>query len=249
MDGIKAITFDFWRTLFRDNGGDERQRMRIDAAVRLTGRPREEVGAVMTRAMQAFSAAHMNEQRTLSAEDAVRMIEDGLGLALSADKAQELAHAFATAILRHPPEPVQGALDAVRAAASRYPVGLISDAGISPGRSLRVLLEREGFAPHIQTLVFSDEVGVSKPQRQMFERAAAGLGVGVTELLHIGDLEPTDIVGALRVGARAALFAGDNDRFLDSNSAHYTFSNWAEFRAGLGFQASDSVHKTRRMPA
>jgi len=234
MQGVKAITFDFWRTLFRDNHGEERQGMRVDAAVRLTGRPRDEVEPVMASVLKAFSAAHINEQRTLSAADAVQMLQAGLGVPLSLDAAKELEQVFATAILAHPPDPVEGALEAVRAAAARYPVGLISDAGISPGRSLRILLERGGFAPHIQTLVFSDEVGVSKPQRQMFERAAAGLGVDVRNLLHIGDLEPTDIAGALGVGARAALFAGDNTRFLQNNSAHYTFSDWAQFRAILG---------------
>jgi putative hydrolase of the HAD superfamily len=179
MENVRAITFDFWRTLFRDDGGEERRRFRLDAAVRIAERAPETIEPAMGRVMEAFSRAHKQEQRTLSAADAVRLLEEELDLTLGPERSGELAHAFATAILFHPPHPVEGALDAVRAAAARYPVGLISDAGISPGRSLRVLLERAGFTPHFTTLVFSDEVGVSKPQRPMFERAAAGLGVGI----------------------------------------------------------------------
>ncbi len=63
----------------------------------------------------------------------------------------------------------------------------------------------------------------------MYEAAAAGLGCRADELLHIGDLEPTDIVGAHGVGARAGLFAGDNTRFAESTSAHHTFHSWREY--------------------
>ncbi|MEK7793892.1 MAG: HAD family hydrolase [Candidatus Hydrogenedentota bacterium] len=233
MEKVKAITFDFWRTLFRDNGSDERKRMRMDAAVKATGRSYEEVDPVMTSAMRAFTTIHVHEQRTLSAADAVRMLGDGLGMTIRADNAKYLAEVFATAILAHPPLPIEGALEAVAAAAARYPIGIISDAGISPGSVLRVLLERNGFLPYFKTFAFSDEVGVSKPQRPMFERAAAGLGVEFADMLHIGDLEPTDIAGALAVGARAALFAGDNVRFLNNTKAHYTFTQWSQFRDAL----------------
>ena len=78
-------------------------------------------------------------------------------------------------------------------------------------------------------MVFSDVVGVSKPHCAMYEQASAGLDTELEALLHIGDLEPTDVVGALNVGARAALFAGDNDRFLGNTKAHYTFTSWQEF--------------------
>jgi len=53
--------------------------------------------------------------------------------------------------------------------------------------------------------------------------------VGAEELLHIGDLEPTDVAGAIAVGARAALFGGDNDRYVGATQAHYTYTSWAEF--------------------
>jgi FMN phosphatase YigB (HAD superfamily) len=37
------------------------------------------------------------------------------------------------------------------------------------------------------------------------------LGVDVKEILHIGDLEMTDVKGAKNVGATAVLFAANND--------------------------------------
>ena len=77
--------------------------------------------------------------------------------------------------------------------------------------------------------VFSDEEGLSKPHAPVFAKAARELGVSPEELLHIGDLEYSDIAGARGVGATAALFAGVSDRFASETKADYTFHSWREF--------------------
>jgi len=104
---------------------------------------------------------------------------------------------------------------------------------LSPGSSLRTLLERNGFLPYFQSVIFSDEVGVSKPHALMFETCARGLGVDARDLLHIGDLEMTDVAGAKAIGAQAALFAGDNARHLEGTTADYVFMKWGEFIEAL----------------
>lgn len=226
---IRAITFDFWRTLFRDANSEERKNRRVRAFVEATGVSVEDTLRAMDGCFREFDRCHREEQRTLNPEDAVRMCADSLGLSLDPEVANGLAEVFGTAILKYPAEPIEGALDAVREAASRCPVGIISDSGVSPGRSLQTLLERNGFMDHIRLAVFSDEVRVAKPQRLMFETAAQGLGVEPHELLHIGDLEYTDILGAKAVGAKAALFTGDNKRYAGNTVADFTFASWSEF--------------------
>ena len=230
---VRAITFDFWGTLFRDARSEARQRLRLEAVMRAAGVSEEAARNALQETFREFYRAHLEDQRTLRPEDGVRMTFKRLGALLHPDVADELTHLFATAILEYPPDPIDYALDAVRAAAQRYPVGLISDTGISPGASLRVLMERHQFMEHFVALTFSDEVGVAKPQPKMFARTAKALGVAPEELFHIGDLEPTDIVGARNVGAKAALFAGVNDRFLGSTQADHTFTDWREFIALL----------------
>ena len=219
---IRAITFDFWQTLFREDGhADERKLRRIRAFCKATG--------VDEPAAAEFLRVHMEEQRNLGPMDGVHWMCAHCGVTVDEVAAEWLAEAFATSILEHPPVPIDGALESVRAAAAVYPVGLVCDSGMSPGSSLRVLLERHGFTSSFQALAFSDEVGVSKPQAAMFETAATGLGVEPEETLHIGDLEPTDIAGALGIGAKAALFAGANPKYLNGTKAHYTFTHWHEF--------------------
>ena len=131
--------------------------------------------------------------------------------------------------LEHPPAVIEGALEAAQAAAEKFPIGVISDTGVATGKTIQALLGDAGFTDIFSSYTFSDETGVSKPQASMYHNAAAKLNVDVTGILHIGDLEPTDIAGALGVGARAALFAGDNDRFIDNTKAHHTFRGWTDF--------------------
>ncbi|MBX7256544.1 MAG: HAD family hydrolase [Candidatus Hydrogenedentes bacterium] len=227
---IRAITFDFWRTLFHEAKDPEQRRLiRIRAVCEATGASPESARAALQTSEREFMQHHIELQRTLGPEDAVRIVMREVGVKLSPEVQQHLAEVFATAILHFPPIPIDGALDAVAAAAKRGPVGVISDSGLSPGSSLRTLLERNGFLPFFDSVVFSDEVGVSKPHARMFDTCAQGLGVAPSELLHIGDLETTDVVGAKAVGARAALFAGDNDRHVANTTADYVFKHWRDF--------------------
>jgi putative hydrolase of the HAD superfamily len=233
---IRAVTFDFWGTLYREieAAGGIRMRRRAMALAGATGAALEDAERVLRDAAREFGRVHIAEQRTLTPQDAVRMATDALGLSLSEDAAGALAEFFATVILEHPPVPVEGALDAVRAAAARVPVGVISDTGISPGSSLRVLLERDGFLPYLRCLSFSDEVGAAKPQAIMFTRTAGALGVAPDELLHLGDLEPTDIAGVRALGGRGGLFAGVNTAFLAETAAEHVFLTWREFIGQVG---------------
>ncbi len=231
---FRAITFDFWRTLFHDAAPPlKRWRIRVEALCRVTAVTPERADDALRRAQDDFLSHHIRHKQTLGPPDAVRMVSQTLGVPIAEDAQQDLARIFGEAILREPPAPIPNALEAVAAAAARFPVGVVSDAGISPGSSLRELLDRHGFTQYFKALAFSDEVGVAKPQALMLESAATGLNVASHELLHIGDLELTDVVGAKGVGAKAALFAGDNNRYLNGTTADYTFTAWVEFISWL----------------
>jgi len=230
---IRAITFDFWGTLFRDVDGEARQQMRIEALAHVARVSLESAADALKLVWNEFNRCHKQEQRTLTPADAVRLATGSLDVTLRPAAARKLAHTFGTAVLTHSPEPIKGALEAVRAAAKHGPIALISDTGISPGTSLQKLMDRFGFTESFNVLTFSDVVGVSKPQAPMFERTAVNLGVAPSELLHIGDLEGTDIAGALAIGAKAALFVGENDASQEGTRAHYVFHSWREFVALL----------------
>ncbi len=226
---IRAITFDFWGTLFRDTHSEERHQLRVKALTDATGICAEDADKSLRDIMAFFLRKHIETQHTLTPHDAVQLVCEKHDMDLDADTAAGIAHIFGTAILTHPPTPIDRALEAVRAAAARVPVALISDTGFSPGRNLRVLLEKEGFISYFGAMTFSDETGIAKPQRRVFEDTAEHLGVAPYELLHIGDLEPTDIVGAHQVQGKAGLFTAVNNRYAEVTRADYIFPSWAHF--------------------
>lgn len=224
---VKAITFDFWNTLFRDANGPPRQQMRIDAFVKATGLDEARVDAALQDVWSEFGRHHKEEQCTLGPRDAVCMAAQALNVTLDPEAEQDLTEVFGTAILAYSPEIIEGADEAVRVAADFGPIAIISDSGVSPGSSLRELLNRANLSRYFTTMVFSDEVGVAKPQAPMFEAASRGLGVPMTDLLHIGDLEHTDIAGAKAVNAKAAIFANGNT--VEQTQADYAIMEWNEF--------------------
>ncbi len=240
---VRAITFDFWRTLFYTRTGNEqRKALRAQTLSALLGVPQEKIAPALKHVANEFLRVHITDQRTPQPAEAVPMLAAQLGLRIRPEDAAPIVAAITDAFLAHPPDPIPGALEAVRAAAARVPVGLISDTGLTPGSHLRVLLERLGFAPHFTAFSFSDEVGVAKPQAAIFQHAAAGLGVAPGELLHIGDLEPTDVAGAINVGAFPALFAGDNSRYVEGSRARRVFHAWQEFIDALPAILDNNTH-------
>ncbi len=230
---IRAVTFDFWMTLFEETNRAERHQVRVDGFCAATGADPKATDAALNEAHAEFFRIHAREQRTLAPGDAVQMVCDALDLQLEPGRFEDMATLFGTAIFDCPPTPIAGALEAVRETAARVPIGLISDSGMSPGTSLRKLLDRHGFTPYFTTLTFSDEVGVAKPQAEMFTRTASSLAVAPEELLHLGDLEPTDIVGIQAVGGTGALFAGANDRFAKTTTAAHVFGRWSAYLDAL----------------
>ncbi|MCX5769853.1 MAG: HAD family hydrolase [Candidatus Hydrogenedentes bacterium] len=226
---IRAVTFDFWNTLFREANSAARHDIRISALSKMCMVSEEEAADALKTVWAEFSRCHREEQRTLGPQDAVLLAAEVLGLQIEPPVAETLEKVFATAVIVYSPVPIEGAIEAVQAAAAAIPIGLISDTGVSPGASLQYIMDRHAFTPHFTAITFSDRVGVSKPQPVMFEITAGALGVKPDELLHIGDLEYTDVSGAHGVGAKAALFTAANPVHAHDTRADYVFSNWQEF--------------------
>jgi putative hydrolase of the HAD superfamily len=77
--------------------------------------------------------------------------------------------------------------------------GLVSNA-TDPGWLLRVDLERQGLAPHLDTAVFSSELGKRKPHPAIYEAALSELGVVPERALFVGDRLVEDVQGPAALG-------------------------------------------------
>lgn len=102
-----------------------------------------------------------------------------------------------------PPPLLPGAADGIRELASRYKLAIVSDTGFASGRAQDRLLEQDGLLEHFTATIYSMDVGHSKPRPEPFQKALEVLGADPHEAIHVGDIERTDIAGALAVGMRA----------------------------------------------
>ena len=211
---LKAVTFDLWQTLLLDTPEGLRQaraeRVRGIHAVLA----REGIAAEVATVNQAYDAVGVRleevwaARRDVGSRGQVRLLLECLGLdglvPADGEVMNALDQAYCLPILSALPVPNPGAVEVLRALSSHgLALGLVCNTGRTPGKMLRLVLDRLGLARYLKTLSFSDEVGLRKPHPEIFQRTLTGLGVMSTEAAHVGDDVTTDIAGARALGMRA----------------------------------------------
>jgi len=100
-------------------------------------------------------------------------------------------------------KPIAGMIELSRELKQRgVPIVIISN---SEGY-LAELVAELGWASDFEVVVDSGRLGIDKPDPRIFAHACAALGVGVGELLHVGDSWEADVQGALGATASAVWF-------------------------------------------
>ena len=243
---IRAITFDLWDTVIHDDSDEPkraaaglpskreaRRALVRDALAAHSAVPAEIVDAAYDVADTAFNKVWHDQHVTWSVADRLSVLLGGLGRTLPEAVIADVTARIEEMELEIMPDPVPGIGDALASIASRYPLAVVSDAIHSPGRCLREWLERHRLLHHFGAFAFSDEVGHSKPHPDMFARAASGLGVDVSEMLHIGDREHNDVRGPHALGMKAILFTATRDRDRTGSTADAVCERAADLPAAV----------------
>ncbi|MFN2397958.1 MAG: HAD family hydrolase [Gemmatimonadaceae bacterium] len=208
---LRALTFDYWDTLYDGAAEPARVTLRQAALRRLL----DEIGSPAVpddEFVELYKAsgkeAHRwwsDEHRGYKTGERIRWLLSRLNIERPED-CQHVARACEAvddALLHHPPLPLPGAVDCVRALARRYKLAIVSDTGFASGSAQDRLLEKDGLLDLFPVRVYSMDIGHAKPRREPFAAAIEALEVKPIEALHIGDIERTDIRGALDAGMRA----------------------------------------------
>ena len=213
---IRLVTFDFWDTLVTDSPVNLRAQraLRVAAIRRALHEAGERVSEVEAEDVHERSGVELAERfwsknRDPTPEEQLRIVLDthrpGVAARLAPAAFAAALAGYIEPVLSHPPDLCPGAAEAVSALAARgVMLGIVSNTGRTPGSVLRRVLERHGLLRHFGPVTYSDEVGVRKPDAQIFQGTLAGAGVTPAEALHIGDNPDADVVGAQGVGMRAA---------------------------------------------
>jgi len=117
----------------------------------------------------------------------------------------------------------QALLEALRARGIK--TGLIANSWPDPGRVLRRDAEAFGLAELLDALVYSEEIGVRKPDPQIFLHACRQLDVEAVATMYVGDNLVTDVQGAANVGmttVQALWFRADDTPGIEPDFMAFT---------------------------
>jgi len=211
---LKAVGFDLWETLITDTPelSRKQERLRLTRMEEiLTARGHGALSARIERAYrdiwQRCHELYWSEDRDIECRRQIEHFIEAIELdpaTLAADALDELEKAYAMAAVEILPNVIPGAIEVLRELKSRgLRLGLISNTGRTPGYALREILKRVGVAEYLDAMVFSNEHGVCKPQRSIFEEMRSALRVDYAEMAFVGDNLYVDVLGAQRLGMRA----------------------------------------------
>jgi putative hydrolase of the HAD superfamily len=212
---LKAVTLDYWNTLFIDQDNAERERRRVQRLreeLAAIGKPRREeaVRDALAAGFDQFDRVWLHEQRTPGAAEGLEVIFSELNVKPPDDVFARVVDFFENLLLDVPPTPVPGVAEVLPYLAARYKLAIVSDTGYTPAATLRELLDRHGLLQYFSATYFSSEGGMSKPDKRVFLRVLNELDVHPSEAAHVGDMQRTDIAGAHAAGMLAVHFVGVN---------------------------------------
>lgn len=241
---IKAISFDLWDTVIHDDSDErkrkaqglrskkqERRHLVWEALNRREPIAYEVVALAYDVADAAFNHVWHEQHITWRIGERLDVLLSGLGRTLPDDVLTAIVAAHEEMEVTVPPDPVPGAREALAELSRRYRLGVASDAIVTPGRCLRRWLEMHDLLDFFSGFAFSDEVGHSKPHREMFASLAQQLGVRMEEMVHVGDREHNDVRGPHALGMKAVLFVATRDRDRPGTTADAVCERYPDLSA------------------
>jgi putative hydrolase of the HAD superfamily len=241
---IKAVTFDLWDTLVADDSDEPKRKARGLRSKREERRHQvwralndaapidpATVSLAYDVAEAGFNMVWKEQHINWTVAQRLRVVLGGLRRDLPDEVFQRLVADHGRMEVDIPPDPIDGVTTALEQLSGRYKLAVVSDAIVTPGTGLRAILKGHDLAGYFSGFAFSDEVGHSKPHRSMFESAAGQLGVGLDEIVHIGDRDHNDVKGPHALGAKAVLFIATRDVDKENTTADAVCASYPELPA------------------
>lgn len=240
---IRAVTFDFWDTLVVEESNEggrisrqaHRQNLFVEEVLRHhPDQDRSRVSAAYAEANAWVARRWIKDQVTPTIAQRLAECYRRLRLPITPGFVS-LNHTFEAMALEHPPQLSPNVAAAIGELSQQYALGIVADTLFSPGRTIRAVLDAHGLLPHFTptALIFSDEFGSSKPNPRVFTTAATALGVPPHAIVHVGDRENTDVVGAQGAGVKSVLYTGVVDRGASTSAADRICADFSDLPALL----------------
>jgi len=211
---IKVATFDFWGTLYENKMSLKHERkdriLQMFKQEGINDITEEMIYREMEKAWVIWDDIWRLEHRTLNVREFLAIVFKALLVELSPEAMDTLCDTLQKAIFTGNTMPIDHVVDAVKDLSGFTNLGVISDTGIASGKYLRQLLERD-HGQRFSFGLYSDELGMSKPHPGIFQKVLETTGCKADEVVHIGDLRHTDVLGAQNAGMHTIRYCGVRD--------------------------------------
>ena len=206
METVKAITFDFGGTLANGELDKENyKRALLDYIFRLGySGGRTKLSKARTIMLEKLRKAR-EKNRELRFEELYRGLLFDLALYPTQERLdyiEQLYYRFFRIDL------ILGIREMLVDLSERYNLGIISNVISNASRLVLQKFDLEQYFDHI---VLSRDLGIRKPDPEIFNFALVNLGVKGSEAVHVGDSLEYDVQGAKNVGMKTVWIKGDNE--------------------------------------
>lgn len=208
------LSFDLWLTLIRSNPEFKQKRNLLFKDFFEINAPIEKVTEVIRYYDVLCNNINEKTGSNLSTYEIYYLILNALGVDLLVNGTEKLGEFYnETEVLffNYKPELIFQNIkhqfeEIVKEGKS---INILSNTGFIKGRSLKKLLSHYELTDSISFQIYSDEVGFSKPNNEIFQLVFDQVNesrvVKKNEILHIGDNSVADYNGALNFGFEAHL--------------------------------------------
>jgi FMN phosphatase YigB (HAD superfamily) len=174
---IKAVSLDFWDTIYQATSTPARVQRRHEALqsmLRALGRelPADEFKALYTASYEE-SERWWREHRGYTTADRIRWLLGQIAIERPDDceHVTRAVEAIDESLIAVPPPLLPGAADGIRRLASRFRLAIVSDTGFPSGAAQNRLLEQDGLLQYFTATVYSGDIGHCKPRPEPFLKA------------------------------------------------------------------------------
>lgn len=195
---MTTLSLDLWGTIIEQNPKFDKKR--IELLRDMSNKSETDVHQIVRFIKKTYDNA------AVSSESVFDLLKTTLDIPLSIETIMDEYFALFD---QYPPLLLEKDINEVLAAAHKnHTIHLVSNTLMIKGRVLTATLNKayEDIFNHFDSLTFSDEVGVAKPDATIFSIAYSFMNeVPKQTVLHIGDNPRTDVKGANDFGFQAAL--------------------------------------------
>ncbi len=216
MPSYGCVIFDLYNTIIDDQEGyAQREKYRIDT-----------IYTILEKGLFPVRFGHLTKKYGELSLHTAEMNEKGIvihpfdqvGYLLNELNVRDIViykkiyDAFVDAIVQIAPKAMHNADKALaHLKENGKKIGLVSNTGKTPGHALRLMLKDLGLYDYFDVMIFSDELGLLKPDPLVFDIAVRRLGAQKGETVFVGDLKGADHDGAVKAGLNAHLFNKEKD--------------------------------------